>query len=777
MAGMTERLALIIDAQADGATREIKKLGTEAKKTDDATEKLSKTASTMGMAFRTAAMIGIGYAAIKLVKFAGDSIAAASDLSETVNKVGVVFGDTSDEVVAFGKGSAQALGLSKNAALGAAATFGQFFDAAGMGGKAVTDMSLKLVKLSADMSSFQNADPSEVLQNLRSGLAGEAEPLRKFGVFLSEATIKAYAYANGIAAAGAELTEAQKIQARYGVILEQTSAASGDFERTSAGLANQQRILSASVEDLKASLGEALLPAMQKGVSAATGLLDVFSALPPNVQVSAIAVTGLGGVAAVTVPKILELKKAVEGLDRVTLVKGLGKAGVTLALAILAGKTLEADAATQKFVTTWKDAAQAFESGASAEGLKGAEDALARLVVKEKELQDQTPGIGKSFAQAGDAIRGLFGDSVSESVDKAREKLTTLGTVWETTLKETSTRTGLTRVEVEKLAETFGVDLSEGGFAAAAALTKVYEEQVKSTVATQELDAVSKVLLDTTAEMKDKTDAYTGALNSMLSTVLGVTNAEIGFQGTVDSLTDKFVELTEATKDGDQATRDKAAADLNAARALDINEESGRAVVTMLGKLAQDAASVASETYKQTGSVAQATSVYNAHVGQIDKVIGELGLNKEAVKGLIGQYDRVPASITTAVNAETAAATQGISTFLGTLARIPRKTTTYLETVLTGASPYIAAPRAIGGPVTAGDPYLVGENGPELFVPGQSGSIVPNGALMGNGRGGGTSGMIVNVYVAGSVRQDRDLARVIRDELARLGRRGDPMAA
>ena len=39
--------------------------------------------------------------------------------------------------------------------------------------------------------------------------------------------------------------------------------------------------------------------------------------------------------------------------------------------------------------------------------------------------------------------------------------------------------------------------------------------------------------------------------------------------------------------------------------------------------------------------------------------------------------------------------------------------------------------KALGGPVSGGTPYLVGERGPELFVPGSSGSIVPNGAGMG----------------------------------------------
>ncbi len=40
--------------------------------------------------------------------------------------------------------------------------------------------------------------------------------------------------------------------------------------------------------------------------------------------------------------------------------------------------------------------------------------------------------------------------------------------------------------------------------------------------------------------------------------------------------------------------------------------------------------------------------------------------------------------------------------------------------------------RAAGGPVTSGSPYIVGERGPELFVPGRSGTIIPNNAMGGS---------------------------------------------
>ena len=53
--------------------------------------------------------------------------------------------------------------------------------------------------------------------------------------------------------------------------------------------------------------------------------------------------------------------------------------------------------------------------------------------------------------------------------------------------------------------------------------------------------------------------------------------------------------------------------------------------------------------------------------------------------------------------------------------------------------------RAAGGPVASGQAYMVGERGPELFVPGRSGTIVAN-----NKMGGGNTNVVVNVDAKGS---------------------------
>jgi hypothetical protein len=76
-----------------------------------------------------------------------------------------------------------------------------------------------------------------------------------------------------------------------------------------------------------------------------------------------------------------------------------------------------------------------------------------------------------------------------------------------------------------------------------------------------------------------------------------------------------------------------------------------------------------------------------------------------------------------------------------------------------GGSGTTKAGKASGGPVTGGTSYLVGEAGPELFVPGQSGTIIPNSALT---RGGGSPGgtTIVNNFYG--MTQDEALAEVDR---------------
>jgi hypothetical protein len=195
------------------------------------------------------------------IKIGVDAVKAASDLSETISKVGVLFGDTAEDIEKFASGAATSLGQTKQQALDAASTFATFGKAAGLSGKDLSKFSIDFVKLSSDLASFNNTSPEQAINAIGSALRGEAEPLRQYGVLLDDASLRQAALELGIISTTKNaLTPQQKVLAAQALIYQQTSAAQGDFERTSDGLANKTRILTAQLENAKVTIGEALLP-------------------------------------------------------------------------------------------------------------------------------------------------------------------------------------------------------------------------------------------------------------------------------------------------------------------------------------------------------------------------------------------------------------------------------------------------------------------------------------------------------------------------------------
>lgn len=253
MAG-SRTLKLSILGDVDGLNKSLKAATQDVETFGD---KMGKVGKAVGAAL-AAATVAAGAMAIKI---GVDAVKAASDLSETISKVGVLFGDTSKDIEKFAASAAGSLGQTKQQALDAAATFATFGKAAGLSGKDLANFSIDFVKLSSDLASFNNTSPEQAINAIGAALRGEAEPLRAYGVLLDDASMRQKALELGIISTTKEaLTPQQKVLAAQALIYEQTSAAQGDFERTSDGLANKTRILTAQLENAKTTIGEALLP-------------------------------------------------------------------------------------------------------------------------------------------------------------------------------------------------------------------------------------------------------------------------------------------------------------------------------------------------------------------------------------------------------------------------------------------------------------------------------------------------------------------------------------
>ena len=223
-------------------------------------------------------VIAGGLAAAGVGNFVKESITAASDLEESLNAVSVAYGAASESVVALGEDAASRLGVTQADFNASAVRFSAFAErVVGEGGNVagfVDDVTTR----AADFASVFNIDVSEALQVFQSGLSGEAEPLKRFGINLLDSEVQAYALRSGLVAVGEQMTEDVKTQARYGLLMESTAKTQGDFANTSDGLANSQRILKAQFEDIQAEVGGPLLGAFAKLTQ---GLIPVVEELAP----------------------------------------------------------------------------------------------------------------------------------------------------------------------------------------------------------------------------------------------------------------------------------------------------------------------------------------------------------------------------------------------------------------------------------------------------------------------------------------------------------------
>jgi hypothetical protein len=275
-------LLLLKDSASSGlrtvgnnATTSMAKLDAFGKKAQDVGGKMSM--------FLTAPLVALGATALS----------AASDTAESLSKVGVVFGNAKGPVEAFAATSATSFGISRQAALEMSGTFGNLFTSIGLTQGAAAGMSVDVVTLGADLASFNNLDTATVLEKLRAGLTGESEPLKSLGINMNDAMVKAKGLSMGLGDVNGVLSESEKVQARYAIIMEQTGTAQGDFARTSDGMANSTRIAKAQFTDMQATLGEQLLPIGIKVVGFVSDLLGAFTNLSPEIRTAILVVAGL----------------------------------------------------------------------------------------------------------------------------------------------------------------------------------------------------------------------------------------------------------------------------------------------------------------------------------------------------------------------------------------------------------------------------------------------------------------------------------------------------
>lgn len=223
-----------------------------------------------------AAAAGFGVAAAAATAFTKEAVGAAGDATEMLSKFEVTFGDATDsltaDLVAFGK----ATGRNRYDLQGMAADTGAVLKAMNLGQEAAATYAGELTKLAVDVGSFNNADQVDVMNAFRSAMTGEFESMKKYGIIINQTKLDQELLNMGVQDGIKAATQAEKAQATYNLILQQTADAQGDAERTSGSWANQMVALKSRFEETKISIGMGLLPVISP-------LLEKFNAFAADV--------------------------------------------------------------------------------------------------------------------------------------------------------------------------------------------------------------------------------------------------------------------------------------------------------------------------------------------------------------------------------------------------------------------------------------------------------------------------------------------------------------
>ena len=706
-----KRAAISIDVIADASKAKagLKQAEQAAGSLQNQFKNVAKTASA-------------AFATQQIANFAKGSINAASDLAESMNAVQVTFQDASDEILKLGENASKTVGMSARDFNGFAVQFAGFTkQIAGANGD-VAEVTDELTVRIADFASVMNLDIPRAAQIFQSSLAGSSEPIRTFGIDMSDAAIKSHALATGLVDSTAEMTEAEKVTARYDLLMEETAQMAGDFAATSDGLANSMRILEADMDNARATIGEAMVPALQAVTGAVVPVLEAFNALPKGLQ-QTIAMAGMATIGFKSASTTLQ-GFGVSARTANTALGGLGLAlyaGITI-YNMYASAKADAIAKTQEL----KAALEAEAAGQE----QATEKALAAAFTQD-ELGEAVADLGLKASDFVDLVTGKQVPAI-EALMTATDKY------------------GGSAEGFKKLQEDLGIELEgnaadleivrEGVEQWTSALETATTEQERNAgamddlgIATDDtnaqLDEALRIIQESAQPTSDMADAVDELWSSTDRLYKGMFELNPEFQKYLDTLDNEAAvrRLEEAVADYDELLKDNTAHEDDLAEAKQRVAERTRDVIEELGN-------VPAET--------QAKLMIAVQDDQLEDLIERTNRLKDALNLVSGQIS------TQMMNLESArSALSGL------------QQTGLVESRQIGAVNIPERAMAAGGIVTKPTVARLGEFGPEMVIP-MSG---------GNARGG--FGTTYNITVQAGVGDPGSIGQKVVETIKAFERR------
>jgi hypothetical protein len=257
-------------------------------------------------------------------------------LNETLGASEQLFGSSYAGMKEWADGALDSMGLATSTVLAAANQMGGMFKGMGATEEQAAGMTKQLIERARDMAMFYDTSTEEMLTAFRSGMSGEMEPLKRFGVILSATAVEAEAVSSGLVKAqvdtaklgqaqikvekasqkaadtlktygeesieyrdaAADLVSAEAslatvmegkvgsidqatlAQARLQLIMKQSEVTNGQYKREEESLAATSERTRENFKKMQEEIGNELLPIKVKLLETVGKLIDVYRGLP-----------------------------------------------------------------------------------------------------------------------------------------------------------------------------------------------------------------------------------------------------------------------------------------------------------------------------------------------------------------------------------------------------------------------------------------------------------------------------------------------------------------
>jgi hypothetical protein len=225
--------------------------------------------------------------------FGKSAVDSASRVEQAIGAVDSVFGKNSGQVKKWAAGAAESVGLAKSEYMELASVMGAQLKNMGVPLDQVAGKTNDLVTLGADLAATYGGTTKEAVEALGSAMRGETDPIERYGVSIKQADIAAKMAADGTDKLTGKQAKQAKSAALLALMTQQTADAQGQFAEENDTAAVQAQITAAKYEDMKATLGTALLPAITAVTSILGKMIDFMAKHKTATTVAIVAIAAL----------------------------------------------------------------------------------------------------------------------------------------------------------------------------------------------------------------------------------------------------------------------------------------------------------------------------------------------------------------------------------------------------------------------------------------------------------------------------------------------------